>query len=513
MRVTPPPGRDGGTDGGTDSGPTCDAPPELPAPGDPTGHADPLGVGPGEARAGRVAAADLPVHPGGMLTWKEGDFVLANEHVAFVIEDAGASDLYDPFGGKVVGVARMSEGRMVEPADYNEIIVGLGRFVLEPDSVTVVSDGSSGAAVVRARGILRAIPFVSDSLGAIIAGNFDGYRASVDYTLAPGARHLEIAYDVANERPNAVHVPMPIALFFQQYRMPPWAPGIGFDVGTGVDFPYLAFVQDSGTSYAWEYATGPFALSIQISGALAVVADPFALDACGITRYEVARLHAGGPGLDGLLQAIAETNGETLRTVTGVVTSEGERLAGVRVHATDASGAHLSRTTTDAEGRYSLSVPEGEVRVQAYREGVLGDALTVPASGEQDIVLAPTGRIQVRATGTDMEPLPARVQVFPVSAVPRAPASFGEPNLSSGRLRIEFPTDGQVSFNVPPGPYDVVVSRGYEYELVSERVTVTASETTNVDAVLEHVIDTTDRMCGDFHIHTSRSPTRRTTES
>ena len=64
------------------------------------GHADPLGVGAGAARAGRITADQLPDFPSGLQVWEGGDFVLANEHVAMVIEDVGQSDLYDPWGGR-----------------------------------------------------------------------------------------------------------------------------------------------------------------------------------------------------------------------------------------------------------------------------------------------------------------------------------------------------------------------------------------------------------------------------
>ena len=47
--------------------------------------------------------------------WEERDFVLANEHVAMVIEDVDESELYDPWGGRPVGVAQIAGGALVEP--------------------------------------------------------------------------------------------------------------------------------------------------------------------------------------------------------------------------------------------------------------------------------------------------------------------------------------------------------------------------------------------------------------
>jgi hypothetical protein len=66
----------GGDDGTTP--PACTPPAAFPV-GDATGHAQPLGAGPTEARAGRVTAADLPAVPSGLITWKAGDYVLAND--------------------------------------------------------------------------------------------------------------------------------------------------------------------------------------------------------------------------------------------------------------------------------------------------------------------------------------------------------------------------------------------------------------------------------------------------
>src|SRR5687767_13639340 len=62
------------------------------------GSSAPLGAGANEARAGRMTEAMLPANPVGL--WRAGDFVLANDKVAMMIEDVGHSDLYDPWGGR-----------------------------------------------------------------------------------------------------------------------------------------------------------------------------------------------------------------------------------------------------------------------------------------------------------------------------------------------------------------------------------------------------------------------------
>jgi len=77
--------------------------------------------------------------------------------------------------------------------------------------------------------------------------------------------------------------------------------------------------------------------------------------------------------------------------------------------------------------------------------------------------------------------------------------------VTGGRLHVAYATDGSVTLPAPPGRWEVVVSRGYEYEIVRQTIDVTAGAATRVDAVLDHVVDTTGVQCGDFHVHTWRS--------
>ncbi|MBT8495469.1 MAG: hypothetical protein KJO07_20640, partial [Deltaproteobacteria bacterium] len=52
------------------------------------GNANPLQASAGEVRAGRLTADDLPTTERGLEKWEAGDFVLANDRIAVVIEDA-----------------------------------------------------------------------------------------------------------------------------------------------------------------------------------------------------------------------------------------------------------------------------------------------------------------------------------------------------------------------------------------------------------------------------------------
>jgi hypothetical protein len=61
---------------------------------------------------------------------------------------------------------------------------------------------------------------------------------------------------------------------------------------------------------------------------------------------------------------------------------------------------------------------------------------------------------------------------------------------------------------LPVGTYDVTVSRGPEWDIATQRVTVTQKGAA-LTARLAHVVDTPEWLSGDFHVHAARSPDSR----
>jgi hypothetical protein len=480
---------------GEDAAPSCGL--GAFAAGDPDGHPAPLAAGPGEARAGRVRAGDLPPVPSGLVTWKAGDFVLANDRVALVIEDVGDSDLYDPWGGRPVGLARVAGGKLVEPNNFGEVFLLTGRSTVMTDSVSVIADGRDGGkAIVRARGKLHPLPFFEALIGVVFRDAYDGVDAAIDYELAPGSEHVDIRYRYApaDERlvPTLLH-----ALMYTQ-RTPLFAPGRGFTDTIG-DAPYVALVDDQATSWAYVPGEGKFGAALSQSGFVGAFADGFTLPACAATDRLHAQIVIGGPGLDGITAAVARMRGEAQRAITGVITRDGVAQAGVRVHAT-AGTQHLTRTTTSATGAYTLHVPAAaQVTLTAFRRG---DGVATGAAP----VLPKAGAIHVVATEGATR-VPVRVQVVPADgqAIPTVPAEYGETAYAAGRLHIAYATTGEVTLTAPPGRWEVIVSRGYEYELARQTVTVAAGATAQVEATMDRSVATPGAQCGDFHIHTWRS--------
>ncbi|HSN29014.1 MAG TPA: CehA/McbA family metallohydrolase, partial [Kofleriaceae bacterium] len=144
--------------------------------------------------------------------------------------------------------------------------------------------------------------------------------------------------------------------------------------------------------------------------------------------------------------------------------------------------------------------------LDAYKRGDTVGTADVGAASTATIDLPANGSIHVVATENNAA-VPVRVQVFPAGGqtVPSVPGKFGEDGIAAGRLHVEYAVTGDVTLPAPPGSWEVVVSRGYEYELVRKTVTVVANQTVQVTAAMDHVVDTTGIQCGDFHVHTWRS--------
>jgi hypothetical protein len=124
----------------------------------------------------------LPVSWSELAVWEADDFVLANEHVALIVEGVDRSDLYDPWGGRPVGLARVQDGRLVDAADFGEMFLLEGRFTVLTESVTVLRDGTDGgAAVVRALGWMRPLPFFENITDELLSADLSEVRAAIDY--------------------------------------------------------------------------------------------------------------------------------------------------------------------------------------------------------------------------------------------------------------------------------------------------------------------------------------------
>jgi hypothetical protein len=492
------------------------------------GVQDPLAAPAGEARAGRAGAGDLPQIDSGMLTWKTGDFILANEHVAFVVEDVGESDLYDPWGGRPVGMGRVEGGSLVKPADFGEFFILVGRFTVMTETVTVIADGTDGGpAIVRAEGPMRPLPFFDSITRLGFPSDYSPLRGAIDYVLEPGAEHIDVIFRLRSPLENELRGAQQMNGFMYLYRMRMWTPeGSGFATASE-SYGYVGFIGDEGVSYAYvtpgrSQSNGIFASGFG-SSFVSMPAIPGSCD--GELELHHARIVIGeGSTLDSTLTVLARAEGHTLRTITGrVVEADGTPVEGASVNA-DRAGEeyHLSQTRTGADGTFTIHVPAGDAaELYVVRRGdVVKGPISAPIGTTDvgDLTVSAGGWIVVEPTteaGAGL-PVPARIQLYPSGgSAPSAAERYGERLPRNNRIAVAYALPGERHvFRAPVGDVRVLVSRGYEYS-VHEEIIGVAEENCDpkadvescpkVAAVLDRVVDTPGVMCGDFHIHTVRS--------
>ncbi|WP_197041071.1 CehA/McbA family metallohydrolase [Chondromyces apiculatus] len=477
------------------------------------GHPDPLGAKEaGQARAGRIKdAANFPQPAHGRQGITNGDIVLINDKISVVIEDLGLSDGYSRFGGEIIAVDRVGDdGKPLGLSYYQETLAGIGTESILPDSLTIINDGSNGeAAVVRASGVLAPIPFIADSLGAIFASY--GLRATHDFVLEPGAEYVRVRMSVINDRNQPIDFGVErdgsdeLVGFFHGSQAQTVTPEFGYGDPTS-SVSWVGF--DSGkSSFAWRAPRGPMDFALTQSGFALFLGPAFIAEACAVTTVEHADIIAGGPGYDGLREAVRRVDGEEAwREVRGRVTNAaGDGVAGAWVHAENAAGEYLSRTTTADDGTFSIHAPPGDdvVLVPQSQGYPMHEGMTVPpGESEADLAFAANGTLHVVATDDSGQVrLPVRIQVVPTEPIAAWPSAYGVKDEVNGRLYQEFAVTGEATLVVPPGEHQVIVTRGFEYEQVTSAINVDAGDMVEVPATLEQTVDTTNVFCADFHIH------------
>lgn len=479
--------------------------------GDPDGHPDPAGAkAAGQARAGRIQDPSLLVNPDNLRQKvRLGDFVLMNDRIAVFIEDKGLSDGYARFGGEILGIDKVGvDGRPMGLSRYGETLVGVSKEMVNPESVTVLADGSDGGpAIVRAVGKLETIPFVEGPLSIIFPHEY-GLRAAYDYVLEPGSPKLTIRLHLENPGQE------PLVLgsdevhgFFHSNHSSLVTPELGYADPKS----FVSWVGFDGGEFGFIWrAQSPMEFGIGQSGFFSFNGEGFEVAPCAVTSRDHVQVIAGGPGLDGMMEGLREVDGQPPgRTITGVVGDyEGRPVPGAFVMALGGNDRLLSRVQADAKGAYVLHVPDESVKLVPYYPGYPAhDGVQVGAQqSEAQLAFAEHGYVHVKGTDAAGGAMPVRIQVIPAAGVPDTPASYGMPWEYHSRLLQLFPTNGEQTIVVPVGEHRVIVSRGYEWEMLDTVVQVAAGRTVDVIAPLEHSAPSPGYLCADFHVHTYLSP-------
>jgi hypothetical protein len=489
-----------------------------------------------------------------------GDFLLENDRIRVAVGQPGRELAHIPFGGTILDAdLKRPPG---EPGRDQLGKVGMfyafGRAI-DVARVEVLQDGSAGgAAIVAATGLDALNDYVTiqaaidkQNLGIQLVLDPDAalpIRATTYYVLEPGADRLRVVTAFCNDGPRPVSFPVGEISSgggTMDFFNPGQCRGTLGEADCLVDpSPYFAW-QGDGVAYGFrifkfdslEEPAPPNAL-VYLSGSVATLAatedlqgllrwvDPEARDRPGtlVVKPGAQRRYARELVVARHLGEVATAFRPPVASATATVqvTSAGQHVPGVRV-AVEApgSGRLVTILVTDANGRAAVTLPQGRY---AFTAGRVGHLLLSPTEVDLDantqlevpLQLGPSRRLKVTARDPSGAALPAKVVVrcpgtCPVRGAQYARFSEREPLADDLAAVAYVPPQGTLELPLPPGQYEVMVTRGPEYSawpdsvpVAGEPVDLTTLDAA-VDAVLARVVDTEGWLGADLHVHAVNS--------
>ena len=469
---------------------------------------------PGQSSA-RILVSETERPSGSDAISAPGDVVLLNEHAAWVIQDpANIRTYFEVGGGPVDGVA-VKDCTQITDEHFGEVAFLVGELFLNDvnastirmfagETLEIVSDGGDGGpAVVEVHGVDERFWLVELTMirSAYSSGTDKppsepyGMDLTLRYTLDPDSPVLQTELVLEGSeaaRPGSYMTGM-VMLPSDHTDSVAFAESGLIVSGLSMDLGVPWFASSDGSS---AYAVGlPDSVMAQvgISGVTALVDADLALDPVWI---EPGSAHTSSIsfslGQGETSAASCELVEEPVR-VTGTVSGD---LDGARIEVWAANTGGdldlLDRVAIDEDGTFTASLQDrGRWWLRGVAEGRLEGALVEVQPGDSpSLVLPEAGYVRVDAT-LDGQPATVRVELS-------GPDWSGELYAS--------PQDPV--WPVPPGDYEVVVTRGFEASRVMGSLTVPVGQV-DLPAALKTVLDTEGWTSIDSHVHSEPSADSR----
>lgn len=162
----------------------------------------------------------------------------------------------------------------------------------------------------------------------------------------------------------------------------------------------------------------------------------------------------------------------------------------------------------DAEGKFSLKLPQGPVELQIEDMGRTQAKMAITvgegAALTPKVILPDAARIRFNITDESGKPIPCKAHFAPLDQdAPKL--DLGPKWRAHGCVDQYMSENGQFTQQLPPGKYRVVVVRGPEYNHLEQEVTVEAGKESVFKGTLKRVVDTKGWISADFHNHSTPS--------
>lgn len=160
----------------------------------------------------------------------------------------------------------------------------------------------------------------------------------------------------------------------------------------------------------------------------------------------------------------------------------------------------------EADVVQTISIPpnalrDGENEIRIYSkapDSILIHSISIADDSKTNLCTA--GPIRIEITDAGNAPLPARITILDSHGSMAPFVLHGGTNFAA-RPGVIYTPDGAANFKVQPGTYTIFATRGPEYSMVQNQVTVT-DEPVHLRFILEREVNTTNWVASDTHIHT-----------
>ncbi len=522
-----------------------------------------------------------------------GDYMLQNGRVRVIIQDAGFSRGFGVYGGGIIDAdirrADTADGQGGHGSDrFAEMFPVFFLQAAKPTGIRIKNDGSDGKPakiVVVAEGG----PFLSQvtALNELALGR-DGVAYEVEYSLGPNDAFVKMTSSMINFSGSSrrlrisagaldLRVPFgTVALFGSSNRV--FVPGrAGFDLrfvlpeeisAHPVTLPALPgltadFIATKGEGVSYGVFAEPLAENNF------AYANRHIYNAAGVDGVNEGSLqipfffssfigyyYAVGPEVLGNDETFSFTQYFTIGTgdVASVrdVFHQVRRMstgtfagrvrdahtlrpaANVSVVVYDQDGLFFNQHTTDQNGDFKGTYPEGEysyelVTDRAPIEARVPFSVRVGKTTGIEPLLPASSFLNVQVTDTLGRRLPAKIILVGIHDYPggdevdprtflfnlgrgerrrpvdQVPDLEGDPTTRRFIELQHWTHNGSMGAEVRPGRYMVYVSRGPEYEIELQPVDLEPGEQATVSVTLQRVVDTTGWVSGDMHLHSIKS--------
>jgi len=425
-------------------------------------------------------------HPlqGKEIDWIDGDYVLRNDQVVAVIARPGAGR-HANMTVRGVGACIIDFTRLDAESDQLSCYYPLaGRYQFFDDGLVETGALDGGGVFWRCRST------------SAIAGN--GTVATIEYQLRDGDPYLTVLKTVTGEDVSQVTAADSVRA------------DQTFVVGT-IAKTTTGYCEDEHfrQTYGFEAARGQQAPQWSASGRnrqLKYASD--AADRSDKRVQWVTRVYAASSPLDlwGLTSAAAAQK----FSVSGAV-GEHPRIK-LSVIAGDVGSLELPcEWRSAADGKSVVHLPPGNYRVRGEAVGHLPaetDIKVTSEPGEFALKLGSATAVQVTTVSEKGLPVPCKASFYgarDADGKMTPDPVFGVESQSGAVGNCVYSADGKFVRSLPPGTYDLLLSRGPEYDAVFEKIKIAQGQQQSIKATLKRVVDTTGWVSAELHSHSTPS--------